>query len=64
VAEVADVGFEAVAAVREFRSYRGQRHFPGWYYAATMDAHVGFESWLERDLIRTLRRVIRITESD
>ena len=49
VAEVAGVGFEAVAAVREFPSYRGQRHFPGWYYAATLDAHVGFESWLERD---------------
>lgn len=49
MAEVADVGFEAVAAVREFPSYRGQRHFPGWYYAATLDAHVGFESWLERD---------------
>jgi len=49
LAEVAGVGFEAVAAVREFPSYRGQRHFPGWYYAATLDAHVGFESWLERD---------------
>ena len=31
VAEVADVGFEAVAAVWEFPSYRGQRHFPGFY---------------------------------
>src|SRR5215472_4248053 len=49
LAEVTEVGFEAVAAVREFPSYRGQRHFPGWYYAATLDAHVGFESWLERD---------------
>ena len=49
MAEVADVGFEAVAAVREFPSYRGQRHFPGWYYAATMNAHDGFESWPERD---------------
>jgi hypothetical protein len=49
LAEAAEVGFEAVAAVREFPSYRGQRHFPGWYYAATLDAHVGFESWLERD---------------
>jgi len=47
--EVAGVGFEAVVPVREFPSYRGQRHFPGWYYAATLDAHVGFESWLERD---------------
>jgi hypothetical protein len=46
---VAEVDFEAVPPVREFPSYRGQRHFPGLYYAASMDGHVGFESWLERD---------------
>ncbi|MGP4105146.1 TnsA-like heteromeric transposase endonuclease subunit [Nonomuraea sp. KM90] len=47
--DAVDVGYESVPPVREFVSYRGQRHFPGLYYAATMDAHVGFESWLERD---------------
>ena len=47
--EVTQIAFEAVPAVREFPSYRGQRHFPGLYYAATVDGHVGFESWLERD---------------
>ncbi|MEU0987836.1 TnsA-like heteromeric transposase endonuclease subunit [Streptomyces sp. NPDC005953] len=28
---------------------RGERHFAGWYWAATTGRHVGFESWLERD---------------
>lgn len=41
--------FEAAAPVRSFPSYRGQRHFPGLYWSVTMGAHVGFESWLERD---------------
>ncbi|MEU4129673.1 TnsA-like heteromeric transposase endonuclease subunit [Streptomyces wuyuanensis] len=41
--------FEDVAAVRSFRWSRGERHFSGWYWAATTGRHVGFESWLERD---------------
>ncbi|MGW0547519.1 TnsA-like heteromeric transposase endonuclease subunit [Streptomyces altiplanensis] len=41
--------FEDVAAVRPFSWSRGERHFPGWYWAATTGRHVGFESWLERD---------------
>jgi hypothetical protein len=45
----AGTAFEFVAPVREFPSYRGQRHFPGLYWAASLEAHVGFESWLERD---------------
>ena len=44
-----DVAFESAAPVRGFSSYRGQRHFPGWYWAATTRSLVGFESWLERD---------------
>ena len=47
--EAAGVPFESAAPVRSFPSYRGQRHFPGWYYAACMDRLVEFESWLERD---------------
>lgn len=47
--EAAGVPFEAAAPVRSFASYRGQRHFPGWYYAACMDRLVECESWLERD---------------
>ncbi|MFD7163652.1 TnsA-like heteromeric transposase endonuclease subunit [Streptomyces violascens] len=41
--------FEDVAPVRPFRWSRGERHFPGWYWASTTGQHVGFESWLERD---------------
>ncbi|MEU3206678.1 TnsA-like heteromeric transposase endonuclease subunit [Streptomyces cyaneofuscatus] len=41
--------FEDVAPVRPFRWSRGERHFAGWYWAATTGQHVGFESWLERD---------------
>jgi hypothetical protein len=49
LSKVAEVSFEDAAPVREFPSYRGQRHFPGRYWAASMTRHVGFESWLERD---------------
>jgi hypothetical protein len=33
--------------VREFRSYRGQRHYSGWYWSATTGGHVVYESRLE-----------------
>jgi len=46
--------FERVAPVRAFPPFRGQVSFPGLYYAVTMDAHVGFESWLERDVAMML----------
>jgi hypothetical protein len=49
LAEAGAVAFEVMMPVREFSSYRGQRHFPGLYWAATTGRHVGFESWLERD---------------
>jgi len=45
----AGTAFEYVVPVREFPSYRGQRHFPGRWWSATDDRHVGYESWLERD---------------
>jgi hypothetical protein len=35
--------------VRGFRWNKGDRSFPGWYYAVTTGGHVGYESWLERD---------------
>ncbi|GAA5049901.1 hypothetical protein GCM10023318_19420 [Nocardia callitridis] len=47
--EAAGIGFEHVAPVRSIPSYQGQRNNPGFYWAATMAAHVEFESWLERD---------------
>jgi hypothetical protein len=43
------IAFEDVPPVRDFPSYRGQRHVPGLYWSATTGRHVGFESWLERD---------------
>lgn len=46
--------FEDVAAVRPFRWTHGERHFSGWYWAATTGQHVGFESWLERDRLLLL----------
>lgn len=52
--EVAGVPFERVPPVRSFPAYKGQRNYPGFYYAATLDAHVVFESWLERDAAMAL----------
>jgi hypothetical protein len=46
--------FEDVPPVRCFPFYRGQRNFPGLYFAACMGRHVGFESWLERDQLMML----------
>lgn len=33
--------------VREFRSYRGRKHYSGWYYSTTVGGHVVYESRLE-----------------
>jgi hypothetical protein len=41
--------FEDVRPVRDFPSYKGQRNFPGLYFAACTADMSGFESWLERD---------------
>ncbi|MEV7190711.1 TnsA-like heteromeric transposase endonuclease subunit [Streptomyces sp. NPDC093510] len=41
------VRFESAGQVRVFPSYRGQRNFPGWYWAATSTELVGYESWVE-----------------
>jgi hypothetical protein len=43
------VRFEEALPVRPFRFEKGLRSFAGWWYFATTGAHVGFESWLERD---------------
>jgi hypothetical protein len=44
-----NVPFENVSPVRGFRWSKGTASFAGWWWSATMDRHVGFESWLERD---------------
>lgn len=36
---------------RGFKPYRGQRHFPGRYWASTMTDHVGYESRLELETL-------------
>ncbi|MFC5954768.1 TnsA-like heteromeric transposase endonuclease subunit [Streptomyces pratens] len=41
------VRFESAGQVRVFPSYRGQRNFSGWYWAATSADLVGYESWVE-----------------
>ena len=40
--------------VRNFPSFRGQRNFPGLWWFATTGAHVGHESWVERDQLMAL----------
>jgi hypothetical protein len=47
-------GFEDVPPVRGFRWNKGDRSFPGWYYAVTTCRHVGYEAWLERDRLNLL----------
>jgi hypothetical protein len=41
--------FEDAVPVRSFHWVKGAAHFPGSWWSSTMRAHVGFESWLERD---------------
>ena len=50
-AECWDVRFEDGRPVREFRWPKGQRHNPGWWWSARTGRHVGYESWLERDVL-------------
>jgi hypothetical protein len=33
--------------VREFRAYRGRKHYSGWYFSTTVGDHVVYESRLE-----------------
>lgn len=55
--------FEIVEPVRSFHFEKGLESFAGWWWAASSGRHVGFESWLERDLDRTTRRVMVATVS-
>jgi hypothetical protein len=45
---------EEFLPVRGFRWARGQGHLPGLWWSATAGAHVGYESWLERDHVMLL----------
>ncbi|MGA5568545.1 TnsA-like heteromeric transposase endonuclease subunit [Streptomyces pseudogriseolus] len=48
--------FEMADPVREFRWAKGGESFAGFYYSTTVGAHVGYESWLERDQLVLLDR--------
>jgi hypothetical protein len=54
LAECWGVPLEDGRPVRAFRWAKGQRHNPGWWWSATTGRHVGYESWLERDVVMML----------
>ncbi len=54
LADVWAVRFEGCVPVRDFKSYKGQRHLPGLWWSSTMGGHIGYESWLERDHVMLL----------
>ncbi|WP_328768058.1 TnsA-like heteromeric transposase endonuclease subunit [Streptomyces sp. NBC_00286] len=45
------IRFEGCRPSRAFPVYRGQKNFTGWWWTATTDTHVGYESWLERAVL-------------
>ncbi|MEU3991749.1 TnsA-like heteromeric transposase endonuclease subunit [Streptomyces platensis] len=49
MAQCHGLAWEEATPVRTFRWSRGLGHFPGWWWAASTERHVGFESWLEQD---------------
>jgi hypothetical protein len=48
------VRLEDCLPVRGFASYKGQRNHVGRWWTATTAAHIGYESWLERDWLVAL----------
>lgn len=46
--------FERARPVRGVASIPGQSHFPGLWWFSSADVHVGFESWLGRDVVMSL----------
>ncbi|MFJ6385442.1 TnsA-like heteromeric transposase endonuclease subunit [Kitasatospora sp. NPDC092039] len=48
------VPFEDAAPAREIRSYKGQHNLPDRWWSSTVERHVGYESWLERDHVLLL----------
>lgn len=49
-----NAAFERAAPTRAFGSFKGQRSFQGSWWLSTTGEHVGFESWLERDVLMAL----------
>ena len=54
LAACGSVRFERVSPMRGFGSFRGQRSFPGWWWFSRTGEHVGYESWVERDVLMAL----------
>jgi hypothetical protein len=52
---------ETFMPAREFRWARSQKHLPGLWWSVTTGAHVGYESWLERDHVMLLDFDPRVT---
>jgi hypothetical protein len=48
------VQFEVMSPARRYKARKGQRHLPGLWWSSTMDGHVRYESWLERDHVMWL----------
>jgi hypothetical protein len=46
--------FERASPSRSFPSFKGQRNFPGLWWSVTTGEHVGYESWVERDVAMLL----------
>lgn len=64
VVSLEDASLLDFGQVKEFRkppAYRGQRNFPGWWWAATTRSHVLYKSWLERHHIIEADRDVRVT---
>jgi hypothetical protein len=55
LANAARVGLTDMQPSRRFKARKGQRNLPGRWWSATDARHVGYESWLERDLLRTMQ---------
>ena len=49
-----DVPFERTTPSRSFPSFKGQRDYPELWWLATTGEHVGYESWVERDVAMLL----------
>lgn len=56
-----DRRYEAAEPVRDFNRRKEAPGFAGWYYSVTVQDHVGYESWLERDPLVLLDRDPEVT---
>ncbi|MFE0448148.1 TnsA-like heteromeric transposase endonuclease subunit [Streptomyces fungicidicus] len=52
--QAADVSFETCLPARDIPSYAGQMHTPGFYWAASSDTVLGYESYLEARWMKLL----------